>query len=78
MSVISAAFEALSRFPSSLFSVHHFPVAVSNDIAKSTDSDDHVMITGVFYTKLLHLIPSTALPGENRFVYVLLFMAISQ
>ena len=61
--VISAAFKALSYFPSSLFTVRHFPSDVVIGESK-TDSETDVELSGHVYTKLLSSLPSSVLPGK--------------
>jgi hypothetical protein len=63
--VIMASFEALSKFPSSRFSLHHFPAAVVDETVKNSDADgdSDAEIPAVFYTRMLSNIPVRALPG---------------
>jgi len=62
--VASAAFHALSKFPSSLFCINHFPIVIVDEIMKNKGADDKIVdVPGFVYVKLLHSIPSGTLAG---------------
>lgn len=71
--VASAAFVALSEFPSSLFCINHFPRDMVEDIIiRSADQSEDVKvdIPGSVYVRLLESVPSGTLAGMKFWIHL--------